>query len=264
MKLKLLALTAAIVALAACNKGNDDQATAVNPASTPGTTAAPAAAPTPAPAVATAPAPTSQPDNTPLANYQAVDASDGRWPWLTYVSVAHAQGTPPSQEDLLNLFSGKYYNEHDTFKKHDLIATEWPVVQAQLKQYAGSYYAIPLGSRYSGLQVMMFAQPYDFASKSFPVSSVDNGNYINVQNVALVLKEDPSIARIPVSDENLARQIENMRSKSSLDLEGTLYIRIDGVTNGNQVHATVEHIHYDVYDRFIHLPGANKIAQADI
>ncbi|HFT8009341.1 TPA: hypothetical protein ACU9T0_005602 [Burkholderia cenocepacia] len=259
LKTKYALIVAAIAVLAACSKQDNSQQ-----ASTPAPASAPAAAPAPTPApAAPAVAATPAPDNTPLANYETVDGTNGTW--LTYVSVTHA-GQQPAQDELLNLFSAKYYNEQDTFKKHDLIATEWPSIEANLKHYtAQNYYAVPFGGSTNlnapqAIQITIGAQPYDFGSKSFPIGSFADAVFPNSQNVRLVVSEDTSrFTQIKVEDEALARQIEQLRTSGMLSLRGLLYLRVDNVQNGNQVHATLQHVHIDVYDKPSYLNGGGKL-----
>lgn len=258
LKTKYALIVAAVAVLAACSKQESQQQ-----ASTPAPASAPAAAPAPAPAapaVTTTPAP----DNTPLTGYETVDGTDGTW--LTYVSVTHAAGQQPAQDELLNLFSGKYFNERDTFKKHDLIAAEWPPIEANLKHYAAQkYYALPFGGATNlnapqALQILINAQPYDFNSKSFPIGSFANTLFGNRQNVLLAISEDMGrFGQIKVEDEALARQIEQLRTSGMLSLRGLAYLRVDNVQNGNQVHVTLQHLHIDVYDKPAYLNGGGKL-----
>ncbi|MDH6147377.1 MULTISPECIES: hypothetical protein [Paraburkholderia] len=263
MKTKCGLIVAAIAILGACSKQESPQQ-----ASTPAPASAPVAAPAPAqaaPAVAATPAP----DNTSLSNYEAVDGTDATW--LTYISVTHTT-SQPAQDELLNLFSAKYYNEHDTFKKHDMIETEWPPIQSNLKHYAAqNYYAVPFGgstnlNSQQALMLLTNAQPYDFGSKSFPIGSFANASFGNRQNVFLTMNEETSrFGQIKVEDEALARKIEQLRTSGMLSLRGLLYIRVDNVQNGNRVHATLQHMHVDVYDKPAYLQGGGKlVASYDI
>lgn len=82
--------------------------------------------------------------SVPLANYTPIEPGDGGT-WLTYVDVSRADRTP-DDEALLGMFSPRYFNETDAFKKHDLVPVELPPVKANLKRYADqAYYALPFG-----------------------------------------------------------------------------------------------------------------------
>ncbi|MBB3260368.1 hypothetical protein F4827_005271 [Paraburkholderia bannensis] len=158
---------------------------------------------------------------------------------MTYLSVTRATGQQPAQDELLNLFSAKYYNEQDTFKKHDLIATEWPPIEASLKPYAGqNYYALPFGGS-TNLNV--------HEALPITIGSFANMNYSNQQNVVSVIAEDTGQFE-QIEDEALARQIEQLRTSGMLSLRGLAYLRVDKVQNGNQVHVTLQHLHVDVYE----------------
>ncbi|RKE25265.1 hypothetical protein B0G76_6792 [Paraburkholderia sp. BL23I1N1] len=265
MKVRNLVVTLSLMGLAACGK-NDDSAKATAPASPPKVaTAAETAAPVPN-AVAHQ-LPNSQSENTPLASYEQVDRTDGTW--LTYVAITHATGQP-AQEELLNLFSPQYYNEHDAFKKHDLIATEWPRIQTNMQHYAAQkYYSVPFGASpttngSNALNVATFAiKPYDFDTKSFPLTPFGQTVYGNRQGVQLYISTPDAFTHLKVGDEALARQMEQARSNISLFIGGTVYLRVDDIQNGNQVHATVEHVHYDIYDRMPGIGGGKKIAESD-
>jgi hypothetical protein len=188
----------------------------------------------------------------PVANYTTVDQSDGGT-WLTYVAVSRA--TPqPGDDELLGMFSPRYFNEPDVFKKHDLVATELPPVKSNLQRYANqAYYAMPFGDP-TGTSLNMnffFQSGYDFTTKSFQMSSGQCWNmvYTNRQNVALDLtKTGNNLCQLPVQDEAVAKQIEQLRAANKLSARGLVYFHVDGIQNGNRVLATATHLHIDLYD----------------
>jgi len=53
--------------------------------------------------------------------------------------------------------------------------------------------------------------------------------------------------------------MEPLPATSLLSLRGLLYVRVDSVQNGNQVHATREHMHVDVYDKPTNVNGGGKV-----
>jgi hypothetical protein len=53
--------------------------------------------------------------------------------------------------------------------------------------------------------------------------------------------------------------MEQLRTTSLLSLRGLLYVRVDSVQNGNQVHATLEHMHVNVYDKQTYVNGGGKV-----
>lgn len=190
--------------------------------------------------------------SVPLANYTTVDLNDGGT-WLTYVDVSRAD-PQPGDEELLGMFSPRYFNEQDAFKKHDLVATELPPIKANLQRYANqAYYALPFGDP-SVTSISMnfsFQNGYDFNSKSFLMSSGQCWStlYGNRQNVLLDLsKTGSNLCQLPVQDEAQAKQIEQLRAANKLSARGLVYFHVDGIQTGNHVVGTATHMHIDLYD----------------
>lgn len=77
------------------------------------------------------------------------------------------------------------------------------------------------------------------------------------------LNQDDRFKAMKVEDENLARQIEALRTQNQLNFAGVVYAKVEGV-QGNRLQATIEHVHYDVYDEFPAFASAHKVAQVDI
>ncbi|MBB3227124.1 hypothetical protein FHW69_001725 [Luteibacter sp. Sphag1AF] len=261
MKLKYATLAVAALALAGCGKHDapaGDQATPATQAAGTEKTGDNAAA-----AQAFADAQKAKEDarpkadmNVPLANYTQLDQADGGT-WLTYVAVSRA--TPqPADEEKLGMFSPKYYNEPDAFKKHDLAISELPGIQDNLKRFADqSYYAIQFGdvgnTRGAISPQISFISGYDFTTQSFAFNGTKQCwtmGYGNSQNVMLDLNNADSnnVCAIKVADQDLAKKIEQLRAAGKLSAKGTLFFHVDEVKNGNRVAATVTHMHVDLYD----------------
>jgi hypothetical protein len=260
MNLKYGSLALAVLCLAGC--GNHD-----NPAATPSTPATQAATPEKSGSNASAAQafvdaqkakeaaqPKADP-NVPLANYTQLDQADGSG-WVTYIAVSRAN-PQPSDEEKLGMFSAKYFNEPDAFKKHDLATTELPPIQENLKRYADqSYYAIKFGdvTNTNGAisPQISFISPYDFNSQSFAFNGTQQCwtmNYRNNQNVYLDFSNTgANLCALKVADVDMAKKIEQLRAANKLSAKGTIYFHVDEVKNGNRVTATITHMHVDLYD----------------
>ncbi|GLQ98989.1 hypothetical protein [Dyella mobilis] len=269
MKLKYGSLALAVLCLAGCGKHDTPAATpstANAPSTTPdtsGSNAAAAQAFADAQKAKEAEHPKADP-SVPLANYTQLDQADGPV-WLTYIAVSRVSPLP-SDEEKLNMFSPKYFNEPDAFKKHDLIASELPPIQQNLKRYADqSYYAIKFGDVAGPNGAIspniFFSSPYDFNTQSFQFNSAKQCwtmGYANNQNVVLDFSNTGSDeCALKVTDVDTAKKIEQLRATAKLGAKGILYFHVDDVKNGNRVMATITHIHIDLYDA----PAWDKRAQ---
>ncbi len=106
--------------------------------------------------------------SVPKENYTAVDRAPGDT-WATYAAVAFDDRTL-DDKTLLNLLSGRYFNEHDAFKQQEMAATELAPIKERLAAYKKQrYYSIPFGlyEREVINPTISFSGPYDFEKKSF-------------------------------------------------------------------------------------------------
>lgn len=180
--------------------------------------------------------------STPLSNYTKADDPS----WLTYVFISRMD-PQPSDDEKMKLFSAEYFNTQDTFKKHDLLASELPQVNATLAKYKSqSYYVLQTDSPYGFGTIF---QPYDFASQSFHIQNCGTSPYFGNQGIKLLLHPSPSMCDVKVTDTGIARSIEDLRSKLGLRLNFTFYFFVDGIEKDqNLINATPTHVHIDISD----------------
>lgn len=148
----------------------------------------------------------------------------------------------------MKLFSPAYYNESDTFKKHDILTTGLPKVNSTLDEYkAQSYYAFQSKDPFS-LNSLALLKPYDFGTQSFQLQDCA-GASLNNQGVVLRLNLTPAMCNVKVTDTNTARAIEDLRAHSQLVMKFTTYFFVDGVdASRNEVDGTITHLHIDFND----------------
>ncbi|SNT30468.1 hypothetical protein SAMN06265795_12347 [Noviherbaspirillum humi] len=202
-----------------------------------------------------------QPDmKVPLENYTAL-AQDQNDTWLTYLAVAYSDQKSDDKE-LLNLFSGKYYNEQDAFKKQELIPTELPPIKTTVEGYSKQrYYSMEFGKT----NIAVNASPqiyngYDFDSKSFRIIGAfdTNSTYANRQNVLLNFPQAPALAKLKVEEIEMAKRIEQLRASNSVHLRGKVYFFVTEVVQGNRVQAIPTYVQYDVYDKPSYFTSGSK------
>lgn len=197
----------------------------------------------------------------PLANYTPIK-QDKDGSWVTYLAVAHDSGKLQDKE-LLDLFSPKYYNEPDAFKKQDLIPTELPPIKDALAAYAKQrYYSMEFGDL--SLTVMPsfhLTSGYNFEDRSFKLSN-DNScfstAYGNRQQVTLSFVDaTPALCRLEVKDLEMAKRVEQLRATNQTSMRGKIYFFVDSVDGGNTVKVIPTHMQYDILDK----PGATDGGQ---
>ena len=210
------------------------------------------------------------PDKTvPISNYTALDNSEPSGTWATYVAVSQAV-QPTSDEELLNMFSGRYFNEQDAFKKRELIPVELPRIKDLLAKYkAQKYYSLSFGGEFDkgSVNPSMQLDAYNFDTKSFNINGGNcfNSSYGNRQSVLFFPEsKDPAICSFKVDDIELAKVVENLRAKNNANVRGTFYFFVSSIDNDNQVKGVVTHIQYDVYDKPSYLKGGALIASYKI
>jgi hypothetical protein len=193
--------------------------------------------------------------STPLSDYIKSDDPS----WLTYVYVSRL-ANQPSDDEKMKLFSPKYFNESDAFKKHDIMVSDLPTVNATLAKYREeNYFTLQTDSPFG-----MFAlvKPYDFGSQSFAINDCGRYAFHGNQNIYVKITSTDSMCNIKVTDTNLAHTVESMRANFHLKLMFTYYLFVDGLDPlKNQLNATATHLHIDFQD----LQQNNKtVASIDI
>lgn len=184
--------------------------------------------------------------STPLSSYTAPTGQ----PWLTYIYVSRLN-PQPSDEDKMKLFSPAYYNEPDTFKKHDILVADLPRVESTLAEYkAQSYYVFKSENPFTGSDTTML-NPYDFNTQSFEISGPCDRypNHVG-QGIVLRLAATPGMCNLKIADAATARTIENLRANYQLDLVFTTYFFVDGINpRHNEIEGTITRLHVDFDDR---------------
>lgn len=201
--------------------------------------------------------------SVPLENYTALKQDKGGT-WVTYLAVAYGDKKPDDKE-LLNLFSGKYYNEPDAFKKQELISTELPPIKESVTGYSKQrYYSLDFGTSNDGIAPFFtLTNGYDFDTKSFKVNGGEtcfSTNYGNQQGVTLSFADaSPALCNIKVEDVEMAKRIEQLRAANTANLRGKIYFFVQSVEQGNQVKVIPTQVQYDIYDKPSYLPGSKQV-----
>lgn len=179
---------------------------------------------------------------TPLTSYNQPTGPS----WLTYIFVSRLS-PQPSDEEKMKLFSPAYYNESDTFKKHDILTAGLPKVNSTLDEYkAQNYYVFQTKNPFA--YGMALLKPYDFSTQSFQLEDC-SGVGVSNQGVSLRLRSTPAMCNLKVTDTNTARAIENLRAHFLLGTKFTTYFFVDGVdASRNEVEGTITHLHIDFSD----------------
>lgn len=266
-----LSMALAALALAACSPKESSMQSPQ--AAQPGTAGQAANAPSPATAAvaSTAPNEPKGPDmKLPMANYTRIDYDDEQAVWLTYLVSAQAKENT-GDEDLLNMFSPRYYNEKDAFKKRELAASELPRVKAVFDQYkAQKYYSMEVNRPDAHLAAisptLYLSSPYDFDAKSFPVSHgscLKDMTHFNRQQAGIVFElTSPGLCQIKVENLELAKKIEELRVRNRLELHSVVHFYVRQV-DGNTAKAVVTRVHYDVYDKSAPIKIGNPLVSVD-
>jgi Domain of unknown function (DUF4852) len=139
---------------------------------------------------------------------------------------------PVNYERVAQMMSNEYGEERDEFKKRDLMASLKPAIDKGIeKAKQNRYYSIVIGD---GLQL----QNYDFESKSFLITALSNASigqfFNNNRDYGLKFSNASSFKNLVVTDENLARKIEALRSQTLLSSEG-LQVKILFFTTDTEV-----------------------------
>lgn len=208
-------------------------------------------------------------NNVPLSDYKDINAHGNDLMWLTPFFIAQTTRDFPDEEKL-NMLSPEYYNEQDGFKKQDIAKEELPRINAELDKYRGDYrvylsypdkftniFNISDVSDNKGLEYYVYFWPqvpslkgYDFQAKHFPIydctfkvegnrlrvsgsGDTNDSSTKNEQNIELITKEVTSSSNcaLEVTDEGLARKIEELITAGDLDTKVKVYYQLSADIN---------------------------------
>lgn len=199
---KHAALLLAIASLALGGCGKKDAEKNAN-SSTNGKTIAEIAAEAPAAVPVILPQPNM---SKPLDSY--VEINSGIQLMFLYEATS---GMPVNYEKVAKQYSKEYRNESDSFKQRDLLMALKPRIDAEIAAVKANPYGVfeidrnPLST-------------YDFDKKGFPIQAFNDERYHyfnDAYEYKLGWSNYRQLAFAPVSDEGIARQLENMRTDYS-------------------------------------------------
>ncbi len=149
------------------------------------------------------------------------ELSSGNQLMFSYLAIANL---PIDYEKIAGVLSQKYRYENDEFKKRDLLAALKPQIDQEVSRAKEQrYYRMEIGDQ-SGIG------KYDFDTKSFAINCVPEASgyrYFmdNAQEYHLSFSNGQAFRQLKVSDENLAREIESLRSKyNTLSVEAYFFV----------------------------------------
>lgn len=193
----------------------------------------------------------SSPDyRVPLSAYRGLN-EEGSGVVLSYLLYAGSQiETEAERHDLLMKLSRRYAQEQDSFVRKQLGQAEWPVIAEKLKAYSETaYVTLPVGGDMR--QALALNPPavggYDSEHQGFPLLGYGETCWSTVlkngagANLRIAPSDLPCI--VPVTDSELARRIEAVRSTGTLQLRGAIYLFIRGK---DQSTVTALPVHYSL------------------
>lgn len=161
--------------------------------------------------------------SVPLESY--AEMSSGKQVMFAYLAV---DTMPLNYEKVAELISQDYRNQSDEFKKRDLLTALKPAIDAEVaKAKKGGYYYMSIDDR---------LENYNFDNKSFPHTGFEEGGYryfYDMANYKLKFSNSGQYRSIKVDDENLARDIESLRSKGG-KLETVIYFYVNATELGSE------------------------------
>lgn len=211
MSVKFVRLSSSLLAallLGACSGGHVPNAPAASSGAVAGGDA-PATAGVQPVSSAAAQGPVAEPAaNTPDSSYVAI--TSGNQLMFLYYALS---GLPPDWDTMAKNYSSDYAQTNDAFHKHDLMAALKPKMEAAITDAKNNPYLI-----WNAGDPQL--SPYDFTRKGFPVGSGEldpNGSVYVSDNYSyhLSFTNASDFQFLPVADESLAKQIEQMRSQGS-------------------------------------------------
>jgi len=149
--------------------------------------------------------------SVPLAQYQ--ELRDGR----QIVYAYYATGAMPVDfEKITAVISNEYRGEQDEFKKHDLINALKPGITKEIDKAKQSAYYFMEMSDYPTVD------KYDFSTQTFKVQALSHSSayryFPNASAYKIQFPGSEAFSALKVTDENAARNIENLRLKNGLRL----------------------------------------------
>ena len=160
--------------------------------------------------------------SVPLESY--VEMSSGKQAMFAYLAV---DSMPLNYEKVAGQLSQDYRSQSDEFKKRDMLAAMKPAIDAEVaKAKKGGYYYMSIDDR---------LENYNFDNKAFPHTGFSEGGYryfYDMSDYKLKFSNSAQYRSIKVADENLAREIEALRSKGS-NLETVIYFYVNATELGS-------------------------------
>lgn len=161
--------------------------------------------------------------SVPLENY--VELSSGKQILFSYLAV---DSMPLNYEKVTEQLSQEYRSQSDEFKKRDILAAMKPAIDAEVaKAKKAGYYYMSIPDRLDN---------YSFENKAFAHTGFEQGSYryfYDLSSYKLKFSNSAQYRSIKVTDENLAREIEALRSKGN-NLETVIYFYINATELGSE------------------------------
>lgn len=142
--------------------------------------------------------------STPLDQYRNMNS--GRQLMFAYLAV---DSMPVDYEKVASLVSADFRRETDEFKRKDMLTALKPGIDGEI--------AKAKQTRYYSMDIEESLDKYDFESKSFTIPSfLDSSSYryfSDESTYMLAFMNGTSFSKLKVSDEELARKLEGLRSR---------------------------------------------------
>jgi len=161
--------------------------------------------------------------NTPLSAYHPF--RDGG----SVVGLYYSMETPVNYDELAEILDPHYPNIDDTFKKSDRLKALKPKIDEDI--------AIAAKYKYLKLDMRLLLNSYDMQSKSFDINVlnyVSGNNPLNSGSYSMQFTNDDKVSKLTVTDENLAREIEALRTKDINGIHANGYIFVQGVAKDDR------------------------------
>lgn len=141
--------------------------------------------------------------NTPLEQY--VNLESGKQLMFMYYALSNM---PLDYDKMASSYSDDYRRTNDGFKKQDILKA----IQPRLDQEIANAKA----NRYFRDEQDLNIGPYDFEKKAFPLNGFDEGYYryfYDLSDYKYGYTNAESLRMLAITDDAIARKIEEMRSK---------------------------------------------------
>ena len=184
----------------------------------------------------------------PLSAYAAIvnqlDAGMVLIPW---------SGKAATDDELVRQFTTAF-NSSDAFKRQDIAQQELPKLHGRMDEAVKQrYYSININSNTDRDQFVfsqMFLSAYNMSTKSFHLSSLGNdcwkSHELNMRRMpyGFWIDQSDKSCQVSVPDEATARQIEDLRSRSMLNVGGTIGVCITHIgPNNGRVFVALTYAH---------------------